>query len=172
MRSARRTAAALLVLLLAGCGANRGPEAGGADGMDAAVDTVEGTVRQVGSTPFVRTVVEGDSASATVTGPLEEEIARLAGARVRVAGTPAGGEFPGPALRAESYDLLSVDGEEARVGILRHEPGAGYRLETDEGAPVPLRSVPPELGAAAGGKVWVVLGSGGGVLRYGVLREP
>lgn len=172
MSGRRWTAAALLALAVAACGANRAPGDDDADGAAATVDTLEGTVRQVGSTPFARTVVEGDSASATVAGPLADEIARLTGARVRVTGSPAEGEFPGPTLRVVSYELLSVDGEEPRVGMLRHEPGAGYRLETGEGESLPLRSVPAELGSVVGGKVWVVLGSGGGVLRYGVLREP
>jgi 16S rRNA U1498 N3-methylase RsmE len=32
--------------------------------------------------------------------------------------------------------------------------------------------VPARLGAVVDGKIWVVLGPEGGVLRYGVLREP
>lgn len=170
--SVRAAATAVaLGLVLAACGANRASEAGSAADA-AAADTLEGTVRQVGSTPFTRTVVEGDTASATVTGPLAAELVRVVGARVRVAGPPADDELPGPAIRVESYDLLSVDGDEPRVGVLRHEAGAGYRLATGGGEAVPLRAVPPGLGAAVDGKVWVVLGSEGGVLRYGVLREP
>lgn len=165
-------AAALALALAAGaCGANRAPEAE-SEAAAPTAEALEGTVRQVGSTPFQRTVVEGDSVSATVTGPLAGELARLAGARVRVVGPPAEGELPGPAIRAESYEVLSVDGDEPVVGVLRHEAGAGYRIDTTGGDAVALRSVPPGLGAAAGGKVWVVLGEGGAVLRYGVLREP
>lgn len=167
--SGRRAGAAVLVLAL-GCGAGGAPEPA-PRGLPAP-DTLEGTVRQVGSTPFTRTVVEGDSASATVSGPLAEELERLVGARVRVAGRPEEGGPPGRTLRVESYRLLTVDGAEARVGRLRHEAGAGYRLETDAGEALALRGVPSGLGAAVGGKVWVVLGPEGGVQRYGILREP
>lgn len=173
-RERSAAAAAVLALALAGaaCGVNRAPGDGAPASDAAARDTVEGAVRQVGSTPFQRTVVEGEAASPAVTGPLAEELARLVGARVRVVGRPVDGEFPGPAIRVESYEVLSVDGDEPVVGILRHEAGAGYRVETDAGQAVALRSVPPGLGAAAGGKVWVVTGEDGGVLRYGILREP
>ena len=157
------------LLLLAACGAGRSSEPGNA--RQAAGDTLEGTVRQVGSTPFTRTVVEGDTAGVTVTGPLAGELSRLVGARVRVAGSPVEGETPGPTLRVESYEVLSVDGERPRVGILRHAAGEGYRLETDAGD-LALRAVPAGLGGVVGGKVWLVLGPEGGVQRYGVLREP
>lgn len=157
------------LLLLAACGAGRSSEPGPPS--PAAGDTLEGTVRQVGSTPFTRTVVEGDTAGVAVTGPLAGELSRLVGARVRVAGSLVEGEAPGPALRVESYEVLSVDGDRPRVGILRHGPGDGYRLETDAGD-VPLRAVPAGLGGVVGGKVWLVLGPEGGVQRYGVLREP
>lgn len=170
--AAAGTLALGLVLAAAACGANRAPEDGRGETDAVARDTVTGTVRQVGSTPFARTVVEGESASATVVGPLAGELTRLVGARVRVAGPPAEGEFPGLAIRVESYEVLSVDGDEPLVGILRHEAGAGYRIETAEGEAVPLRAVSSGLGAAAGGKVWVVVDETGGVLRYGVLREP
>lgn len=169
-RSLARTAlAATTLAALAACGGNRAPEAGGPA---TAADTVEGEVRQVGNAPFSRTVVEDDSAAVTVTGPLADELTRLTGARVRAVGAPIEGEFPGPALEVAAYEVVSVDGDEPRVGILRHRAGEGYRLETGEGEAVALRSVPAGLGSAAGGKVWVVVDEGGGVLRYGILREP
>lgn len=167
----RRAAAAVgAMLLVLACGANRSAEPGSEPSTGA--DTLEGKVRQVGSTPFARTVVEGDSASAAVEGELAAELSRLVGARVRVTGERAEGEGPGPSLLVESYEILSVDGDEPLVGVLRHEAGVGYRLETEEGGTVPLRGVPTELGAAEGGKVWVVTGSDGGVQRYGILRDP
>lgn len=170
--SSAAAAALALVLVAAACGANREPEAGHGETGAVARDTVTGTVRQVGGTPFARTMVEGEAASATVVGPMAGELTRLVGARVRVVGPPAEGEFPGPAIRVESYEVLSVDGDEPLVGILRHEAGAGYRIETAEDEVVSLRAVSSSLGAAAGGKVWVVVDETGGVLRYGVLREP
>lgn len=138
----------------------------------AAADSITGTVRQVGSTPFTRVVVEGDTASSRITGDLEEEIGRLVGARVVVVGTEAeDDDGPGPALEAAGYEILSVDGETPRVGTLRHEAGEGYRLATDDGGAVPLRGVPQGLGARVGARVWIVLGDDGAVQRYGILRE-
>lgn len=168
--SAQVLAVAAFVLAAAGCAGNAAPE--GEPPAAAAADSVTGEVRRVGSTPFTRTVVEGDTASITVTGPLESELARLSGARVRVVGELGRGDGPGPALLAERYEILSVDGDEPRVGMLRHEAGAGYRLQVEGGETVALRSVPPALGGVVGARVWVVLSDAGGVLRYGVLREP
>ncbi len=169
-RAAPVLAAAAFGLAAAGCSGNDAPE--GQSPAATAADSLVGEVRRVGSTPFTRTVVEGDTASITVTGPLESELARLSGARVRVVGEVGRGDGPGPALRVERYEILSVDGDEPRVGVLRHEAGAGYRLEVAGGETLPLRSVPPRLGGAVGARVWVVLNDAGGVLRYGILREP
>lgn len=165
-------AAVLLVPAASGCAGNAHPGEEAADAGSVPADSVAGEVRQVGSTPFTRTVVEGGDAAVTVTGPLEPELRRLVGARVRVVGSRVEGDGPGTAFRVERYDVLSVDGEEPRVGVLGYEAGAGYRIETESGETVPLTSVPTELGTKVGGKVWVVLSDTGGVLRYGVLREP
>lgn len=168
----RRGAPALAAVLLAaaGCAGNAVPE--GEPPAATAADSLVGEVRRVGSTPFTRTVVEGDTSSITVTGPLESELARLSGARVLVVGEIGRGDGPGPALRVERYEILSVDGDEPRVGVLRREADGGYRLQVEGGEALPLRSVPPRLGGLVGARVWVVLTDAGGVLRYGILREP
>lgn len=137
----------------------------------AALDSVTGTVRQVGNTPFTRIIVEGEDASVRVSGYLEQEIGRLVGARVLVVGSRAEGGDPGPAFRAAGYEILSVDGATPRVGTLDHRAGEGYRLLTEGGEALPLRGVPDGLGARVGAKVWIVLGDGGAVQRYGILRE-
>lgn len=163
-------AAVLTVLALAACTRQAEVESGPGS---APADTLEGTVRQVGNTPFVRTVVRGDEASATVVGELGEELARVSGARVRVWGAyREEGGGPGPQLEATGYEILSVDGSEPTVGVLHHDGDRGYYLATERGADVALAGVPDRLGAQVGGKVWVVLGENGGVQRYGVLREP
>lgn len=163
-------AVAAFVLAAAGCSGNAAPEDEPPAGT--AADSLIGEVRRVGSTPFTRTVVEGDTASITVTGRLESELARLSGARVRVVGEIGRGDGPGPALRVVRYEIVSVDGDEPRVGVLRHEAGSGYRLEVESGETLPVRSVPPRLGGVVGARVWIVLNDAGGVLRYGILREP
>lgn len=162
-------AAALLAgfVLLTGCSQKNAAE----ETAVAATDSITGTVRQVGSTPFTRLVVEGEESSVQITGSLEDEIRRLVGARVRVVGAPAESEEAGRALEAARYEILSVDGATPRVGTLRHEAGRGYRLVTGEGETISLRGVPETLGARVGAKVWMVLGEEGGVQRYGVIRE-
>lgn len=137
----------------------------------AAPDSVTGTVRQVGNTPFTRIIVEGEDASLRVTGDLEDEVGRLVGARVLVVGSHVEDEGPEPALQAAGYEILSVDGATPRVGTLDHEAGEGYRLLTEGGEALPLRGVPDGLGTRVGAKVWIVLGDGGAVQRYGILRE-
>lgn len=137
----------------------------------AAPDSITGTVRQVGNTPFTRIIVEGDDAALRITGELEEEVGRLVGARVLVVGSRVEGDEPGPTLQAAGYEILSVDGATPRVGTLDHEAGEGYRLLAEDGEALPLRGVPDGLGARVGAKVWIVLGDGGAVQRYGILRD-
>lgn len=139
-------------------------------GAGAFPDTVTGTVRRAGNLPFARTLVEGDDTVA-VSGPHEEELARLAGARVRAVGRRDTSErWPGTVLEAAAYELLAVDGERPEVGILRRD-GEGFYLER-EGERLRLGAVSPGLAREVGAKVWVLTGAGGSVLRYGVIRPP
>jgi hypothetical protein len=158
---------------LIGCAGHQG--GAGEDPPAPPPDTVTGTVQQVGSVPFLITVIRGDEDTAAVSGELEEEIARLVGARVQVTGVRSEGSFPGPTVEASAYRILSIDGEEPTMGILRVD-GDGYYLETagDEADRRGLTSVPEGLRDRVGARVWVILAEGGGtVLRYGVLRpEP
>lgn len=168
VRGAATVGGALIVTAaaLAACGGSAPPD----DGSPAVTspDTVTGTVRQVGSTPFVRTVVEG-SDTVTVTGPVESEVSRLSGARVRVYGEISTGQFPGPTMEAVAYEILSVDGERPHVGVLRAD-GEGLYLEREGREPVRLRAVASGLEDRVGAKVWVVTGEDGTVRRYGILR--
>lgn len=134
-------------------------------------DTVTGVVRQVGSVPFLMTVVQGED-TAAVSGELKEEISRLVGARVRVVGVRSTGSFPGPTVQASDYRILSIDGEEPTVGILRQGEGGVYlELRDGEDSRMGLSAVPDGLRRRIGAKVWVITSAEGGtVLRYGVLR--
>lgn len=167
-RAPARAAAAFAVAAIVACGGSPHPDDGSP--AETAPDTATGTVRQVGSTPFVRTVVEGDD-TVTVTGRLESELSRLSGARVRVTGRISTGEYPGPTLDAVAYDLLSVDGERPEVGVLRAD-GRGLYLERREAEPLRLRATTSGLEGRLGAKVWVVTGEDGTVRRYGILRPP
>lgn len=159
---------AAVVLVVVGC-TRQGDVDGGPE---AAADTIEGAVRQVGNTPFQRTIVNGEEGSATIVGDYEDELTRATGARVRVWGAYTDGSGGGRELEATGYRILSVDGAEPAVGVLEHSDGRGYYLDTEEDADVSLVGVPSRLGARVGAKVWVVVGDRGNVQRYGVLREP
>lgn len=132
-------------------------------------DTITGRVRRAGSVPFVRTLVEEEGEAVAVTGERESEVARLAGARVRVSGKRTEGPM-GPELRATSYAILSVDGEVPEVGILRREAD-GWRLVRGPGDTLALRVVPESFAELAGARIWLVL-ERGAVTRHGVLRRP
>jgi len=170
-----------------GCQGNARAGAGAKTGQPVAPhDTVTGTVARVGSTPFARTILrtegertEADTAEAgalELTGPYEEELRRLVGARVRVAGPLQGADGTGRVLRAIGYDVVSVDGAESRLGWLRHGEGGRWYLETaagltgTAGEEILLRGVPEGLRRSAGAKVWVVVSETGAVQRYGILR--
>lgn len=142
------------------------------DGPDASADTIEGTVRQVGNTPFERTVVRSEGASPTIVGEYEDELTRAVGARVRVWGAYAGESGGDGEFEATGYRILSVDGAEPVVGVLEHSDGRGYYLDAEGDDDLGLTGVPSRLGGQVGAKVWIVLGDRGNVQRYGVLREP
>lgn len=163
----------LISLATAGLVAACAHQGGTGDGAAVAPpDTVTGVVRQVGSVPFLMTVVQGED-TAAVSGELEEEISRLVGARVRVMGVRSTGSFPGPTVQASEYRILSIDGEEPTVGILRQDEGGVYLElpEDGEARRMGLSAVPDGLRRRIGAKVWVITSAeGGSVLRYGVLR--
>lgn len=136
-----------------------------------APDHVEGTVRQVGNMPFQRTVVQSDGETVTVVGPLQAELTRLVGARVRVAGEARGSGPFGPEMEVAAYEVVAVDGEAPYVGrLVRDEQG--YVLETAAGGPLRLGVVPARFSELVGGRVWVTVDEQGTVLRYGILRPP
>jgi hypothetical protein len=139
-----------------------------------ASDTVSGRVRQVGNAPFVRTIIEGESRSVRIVGPLEAEVAHLVGARVRAVGVvdSASAQPLGPALRASAYTILSVDGDTPVVGYLRRSEAGEYYLHAEDGSDLSLSFVSRSLAEKVGAKVWVVTNDQGAVTRYGILREP
>ncbi|MDP2479021.1 MAG: hypothetical protein Q8W51_02685 [Candidatus Palauibacterales bacterium] len=173
-----RTVRTALVLLLAtggpaACARQARVESGPAD--SAATDTATGTVRQVGNTPFVRTIVEDPSGAVRIVGPYESEISRLVGARVQAVGvidSASRGRAMGPDLRASGYTILSVDGDRPTVGYLRRSDAGDFFLRTEEGHDVPLSSVSSALADQVGAKVWVVTNAQGAVARYGILKRP
>ena len=145
---------------------NSGPEHVG----QAGPDTVSGLVRQVGSAPFMQTIVVGDD-TVTVTGRYAGEITRLVGAQVRITGRIDPGTGMGKEMEATSYEILDVDGVRPLVGILERADG-GFLLRASDGDETRLLGVSEQLAGAAGGRVWVVLTDAGVVTRYGILSDP
>lgn len=192
-------ALSLLVLLTAGCGSDTANEgegqaqqelistlndnsaqpAGQGGGVEQNLlgnnspDTVQGTVRQVGSAPLVRTVLQRGSQQEAfqISGPQQEQLGRLVGARVQIMGTlkPGG---TGTQIQAQDFDILSVGGQKPVVGRLVRQENGRYVLTRNNQENLPLPNISEGLTNATGGKVWVVLGDDGGVQRFGVLVPP
>ncbi len=150
------------------------PEGGGTT--DTA--TAEGTVQVVGADPFAQVVLHvGEGAAVhqiAIAGPLRDELGRLHGITVRIAGrsvaNPQG--VPSQAIEVTGYDVVSVNGEKAYVGILAIRDGDMW---LDANTPTRLSAVPTEMESKAGAKVWITGPIEDGVLRvqsYGVIREP
>lgn len=163
---------AAATVALTACPRQVSVESGPAASDTVAADTLEGRVRQVGSTPFVRTIVQGPEASARVTGTPAEELARLVGARVRCVGSFVEDDQPGRAFEVAFYEIVSVDGDRPAVGWLRRRDGGGFALEAADGERTSLQGVSDRLAGRVGAKIWAVLGEDGVVQRYGILREP
>jgi hypothetical protein len=155
----------LLVAVLVGCG----PESAVPESAGTGTLVVEGTVRQVGSTPSAATRIETGDGPVVVVGPLAAEIARASGAVARIQGTDPGGGTA-DTIRAVNYELVSVDGLSPLVGILALEDGV-VAVGTEDGRRVELVGASDRLRSAAGSKVWVTTRDDGRtVVRWGILR--
>jgi hypothetical protein len=146
-----------------GCGGSNDQPA--PDANDAGVITVAGLVSISGSTPAYRVAIEADSVSREVRGDLRDELARLQGARVKATGTSEGS-----VLVVTEYEILSIAGQTPVVGELEVTEEGPY-VFTEAGKRVAISGAPPELLVQEGGKVWVILDSGGVVRGYGIIRE-
>lgn len=138
--------AMLLVLAAALAGGACTPPAGGPAG----VDTLRGRTAVVGSAPMnVRVSFQAeDGRSIVLTGPLSQELGRLAGAELEVEGRMVGGE-----LEPTAYRVLSVDGRPALVGVVESAVGGGLQLRMEDGRTVRLGGGTADL--RPGQKVWV-----------------
>ena len=127
-------------------------------------NSVTGTVRVVGSAPVsIQTVVQ-DSAGRTVQieGPLEPEIRRLSGAQVTLWGRSSPGS-----LLVTAYDVRSVNGAPAQMGIVERAPDGGVQLRTADGQVVGLIGATGQF--RVGQKVWVQGPAAVRVQSYGVI---
>lgn len=140
---------------------------------DAGDGRVVGTVRVVGSAPVnVQVVVRrADGGNVRVVGPLSEEVRRLSGAEVAVSGPlePSPDPMADGQIRADGYEILSVDGRPVITGVVESRTGEWTLLRTAAGEPVYLSGAPAEL--RVGQKVWVQGPRSVVVQSYGVLTR-
>lgn len=140
--------------------------------------TLEGIVRIVGNDPtpqVVLSVNEGAStAQIALVGELRDELGRLSGVRVAVAGdsvaNPQG--VPARAVHVTDYDVVSINSEPAYLGVLENRDGVWW-LERDE--PLILTVLPSDLEGRIGTKLWIAGPLEGKELRvqsYGIVKRP
>lgn len=117
---------------------------------------VTGKVFSVGTDFDPGTIVQlDDGKQVRITGEREGEIRRLSGTIVTACGERTTYVRPESAIKVESFELRSVDGMTAYLGLLNHTDGR-WELTPNHGrAPVPLSGVPNQLRAAEGSLVWV-----------------
>jgi hypothetical protein len=134
---------------------------------------LRGRVAVVGNVPFTRPVIQAAGRQVELTGALEPELRRLAGAEVEVRGRRARGSLPGlEAIEVMEYEVLSVDGAAPHVGRLEEGEDGSWWLNTEEGRRR-LSSVPESLRQRTGARIWVIGADGAdgiSVRSYGIIR--
>lgn len=120
------------------------------------------------SFPVLRTEALGDVG---LSGPMEAELIRLSGIRVRVSGSP-GPTAVGPGIRVSHYELLEIEGRIPHLGILLRDEEGRWILHLEGDDTVPLAGLPGGQ-MQAGMKIWVVgaMGADGhlAVESYGIV---
>jgi hypothetical protein len=153
----------LMIVASAGCVAPAPAPPASASTMQAG-DSLAGTLRIVGSAPVnVRLVIQTANGSTNVGGPLGEELRRLSGAEVTLAGRSEGNAFV-----ATGYRVRSIDGRPATLGTVEGPEGPYLRLRTTDGELVYLVGAPDQL--RTGQKVWVQGPRGVVVQSFGTVR--
>ena len=156
-----------LVLMALLMGACTRPSAVPPAGGSAQDERVVGVPASVGSAPMnVRTQLAAEGGeSLYVTGPLSNEIRSLAGARVAVWGRRGKDR----SLEATNYDVLSVNGRPAVMGVVERASDGSLHLRTADGKAVRLQGAPAAF--RPGMKVWVQGPGNITVQTYGVVRS-
>ncbi len=169
----RLAGAAALMPLVAGCGANQcaqsTPDA--RPGGQAELVVVTGTVESSGlhGAGFV-TLTPDRAAPIRLEGPLLQDLVRLDGAVLAVAGTPSGA--PPYVVEVRGYTVLEVNGERPEVGVLA-ESGGRLRLERALGALPLVQATAGLLRELVGATVWITGPMAGDALTvqsFGVIR--
>lgn len=169
----RLAGVAALLFAGAGCGANRSaqstPDARPAGQAELVV--VTGTVESSGlhGAGFV-TLTPTRAAPIRLEGPLLQDLVRLDGAVLAVAGAPSG--TPPHAMEVRGYTVLEVNGERPEVGVLV-ESGGRLRLERALGALPLVQATTELLRELVGATVWITGPMAGDELTvqsFGVIR--
>ncbi|HEX8362880.1 MAG TPA: hypothetical protein VF613_22340 [Longimicrobium sp.] len=151
----------LLALALAACTRPSSvPPAGAQE------ERVVGVPASVGSAPMnVRVLLTPERGEGLyVTGPLAGEIRSLSGARIEVRGRRGANRT----LEATGYDVLTVNGRPATMGMVERGPDGGLQLRMRDGKTMRLQSPPSEF--RPGMKVWVQGPGSITVQTYGIVR--
>lgn len=140
------------------------PETGSATPGAGGDSMLVGTVRVVGSLPVSTQVVlqQDEGRTVTLSGPLLAEMENLSGVRVAVRGVLEKG-----VLRADGYEIRSVDGAPVEAGVVEQAPGGGMQLRKADGSVLMLAGGASRL--RPGQKVWVQGPQSLQVQTYGVI---
>ncbi len=151
-------------------GAESASSAGADSGMSSSLTELRGRVSNGGTDRFPITSILSDDGSATrLGGALLDELRALSGAELSVRGVLSSGGAE-RSLDVREYEVLAIDGQRPRVGIVLARDGELWLASSDT-----LRLVPAldALRQHAGAKVWVVgTSDAAGMLRiqsYGVI---
>lgn len=117
---------------------------------------VTGKVFSVGTDFDPATIVQlDDGEQVRITGEQEGEIRRLSGTILTACGERTEDGRPGNAIKAESFELRSVDGMTAYLGTLNHTDGRWELTPNNKAAPISLSGISDPLRSAEGSLVWV-----------------
>jgi len=126
---------------------------------------ITGQISLVGTNFQPATVVrDTEEGTLTVSGEQEHSIRELSGAVLTLCGTisPPNNSLLGSAMAranrtidAQSFELRSVDGMTAYLGILQKAGDAWKLLSNAESSPIQIQAIPQRLTEAIGSRVWV-----------------
>ena len=164
---------ALALLPLSACASRGQTPAEGAAAPYEELAVVRGQVEGMMPDPMEALIFRVEGRTMQLTGELVQELARLTGAEVEVAGVLRS-ESPRPLLEARGYRVVSVNDRPALAGILVEENGR-LLLELSTGERVTLIGAESLAPGRVGAKVWVTGDRDGArivIESLGVIRDP
>lgn len=132
-------------------------------------DTIRGVVTVVGTAPATTVTlrVPGITSAVALSGMVTGMLARVSGADVMIRGV----RVTTRDMVVSDFVVRSVDGVAALDGRLEARAGAWSLVQTENGARVPLATIPVGLRGKEGSRVWITLTRGRSVPEaYGVIQ--